>query len=301
MSSQAIKTTTIQREQKKFILLMLAPATILMLALTLFPFLVSLYLSFTDYSLIKPDEVNGIGVKNYATLLNSPDFWTSVRVTLVFTISAVAVQTVLGVGIAALLHHETRQAPWLRVIYLLPMAITPIAATFTFRLMFNPSLGVFNYFLTSLGFPPSAWTASPEFALFSLILVDTWQWTPFILLIVMGGMAALPPEPEEASAMDGAGPFRTFFWVILPQLKPYLALALLFRLIDAFKTFDIIFVLTGGGPGILTRTLNLLAYKHGIEFLSMGYASAIAIIMLIFTLFVGQIFLRRLNLFDLKD
>jgi len=301
VSSQAIKTTTIQREQKKFILLMLAPATILMLALTLFPFLVSLYLSFTDYSLIKPDEVNGIGVKNYATLLNSPDFWTSVRVTLVFTISAVAVQTVLGVGIAALLHHETRQAPWLRVIYLLPMAITPIAATFTFRLMFNPSLGVFNYFLTSLGFPPSAWTASPEFALFSLILVDTWQWTPFILLIVMGGMAALPPEPEEASAMDGAGPFRTFFWVILPQLKPYLALALLFRLIDAFKTFDIIFVLTGGGPGILTRTLNLLAYKHGIEFLSMGYASAIAIIMLIFTLFVGQIFLRRLNLFDLKD
>ena len=100
--------------------------------------------------------------------------------------------------------------------------------------------------------------------------------------------------------MDGAGPFRTFFWVILPQLKPYLALALLFRLIDAFKTFDIIFVLTGGGPGVLTRTLNLLAYKYGIEFLSMGYVSAIAIIMLIFTLFVGQIFLRRLNLFDVK-
>lgn len=116
----------------------------------------------------------------------------------------------------------------------------------------------------------------------------------------MGGMAALPTEPEEASAMDGAGPFQTFFLVILPQLKPYLALALLFRLIDAFKTFDIIFVLTGGGPGVVTRTLNLLAYKHGIEFLSMGYASSIAIIMLIFTLFVGQVFLRRLNLFDLK-
>ena len=271
-----------------------------MLAMTLFPFLVSLYLSFTDYSLIKPDQLNGIGFQNYTNLLSSPEFWTSVRVTLVFTVVAVTIQTVLGVGIAALLHHEIKQAPWLRVIYLLPMAITPIAATFTFRLMFNPSLGVLNYFLTSLGFEPSAWTASPDFALISLILVDTWQWTPFILLIVMGGMAALPPEPEEASAMDGAGPFRTFFLVILPQLKPYLALALLFRLIDAFKTFDIIFVLTGGGPGVLTRTLNLLAYKHGIEFLSMGYASTIAIVMLIFTLFVGQIFLRRLDLFDLK-
>jgi len=292
--------TTIQAEQRKFILLMLAPATILMMSLTLFPFLVSLYLSFTDYSLIQPDEINGIGFDNYSSLLTSSDFWTSVRVTLMFTIFAVSIQTVLGVGIAALLHHEIKQAPWLRVVYLLPMAITPIAATFTFRLMFNPSLGVLNYFLTSLGFEPSAWTASPNLALFSLILVDTWQWTPFILLIVMGGMAAIPPESEEASAMDGAGPFRTFFWVILPQLKPYLALALLFRLIDAFKTFDIIFVLTGGGPGVLTRTLNLLAYKYGIEFLSMGYASAIAIIMLIFTLFVGQIFLRRLNLFDVK-
>lgn len=287
-------------EQRRFILLMLAPATVLMLSLTLFPFLVSVYLSFTDYSLIRPDSINGIGFENYRDLFNSSEFWNSVRVTVVFTVAAVALQTVLGVGMAALLHHETRHAPWLRVIFLLPMAITPIAATFTFRLMFNPSLGVLNHFLTGLGLPPSAWTASPEMALFSLILVDTWQWTPFILLIVMGGMAALPTEPEEASAMDGAGPVRTFFLVILPQLKPYLALALLFRLIDAFKTFDIIFVLTGGGPGVVTRTLNLLAYKHGIEFLSMGYASSLAIVMLVFTLVVAQVFLRRLDLFDLK-
>lgn len=293
-------TTSIHKERRKFILWMLAPATVLMLSLTLLPFLVSVYLSFTDYSLIRPDEMDVIGFQNYTDLFQSADFWNAVRVTLVFTVVAVALQTVLGVGIAALLHHETKQAPWLRVIYLLPMAITPIAATFTFRLMFNPTLGVLNHFLTGLGFAPSAWTADPNMALFSLILVDTWQWTPFILLIAMGGMAALPPEPEEASAMDGAGPFRTFFLVLLPQLKPYLALALLFRLIDAFKTFDIIFVLTGGGPGVVTRTLNLLAYKHGIEFLSMGYASAIAIVMLVFTLFVGQIFLRRLNLFDLR-
>lgn len=279
---------------------MLAPATLLMLSLTLIPFLVSLYLSFTDYSLTTPDRVDWIGLRNYSDLLSSSDFWEAARITAIFTLVAVATQTVLGVGIAALLHHETRQAPWLRVIYLLPMAITPIAATFTFRLMFNPTQGVLNFFLTGLGFPPSAWTAAPETALLSLIVVDCWQWTPFILLIVMGGMAALPPEPEEASAMDGAGPFRTFFFVILPQLKPYLALALLFRLIDAFKTFDIIFVLTGGGPGVVTRTLNLLAYKHGIEFLSMGYASAIAVVMLVFTLIAGQVFLRRLGLFDLK-
>lgn len=271
-----------------------------MMALTIIPFLVSFYLSFTDYSLIKPGEINFIGIRNYTDLISSSEFWTSVRVTVVFTLVAVGIQLVLGVGMAALLHHETKYAPWLRVIYLLPMAITPIAATFTFRLMYNPTLGVFNYFLTSMGFSPSAWTASPNVALLSLILVDTWQWTPFILLIAIGGMAALPTEPEEASAMDGAGPIRTFFWVTLPQLKPFLALALLFRSLDAFKTFDVIFVLTGGGPGIETRTLNLLAYKQGIEFLEMGYASAIAILMLVFTVFIGQIFLRRLNLLDTK-
>ncbi|MGL4281827.1 MAG: carbohydrate ABC transporter permease [Albidovulum sp.] len=292
---------TIQRAQRRFIFWMLAPATALMLSLTVIPFLVSVYLSFTDYSLTSPDQVNWIGLRNYSDLLASGEFWSAVRITAVFTIVAVGIETVLGVGIAALLHHETKQAGWLRVIYLLPMAITPIAATFTFRLMFNPTQGVLNHFLTSVGLPPSAWTADPNTALFSLILVDCWQWTPFILLIVMGGMAALPPEPEEASAMDGAGPVRTFFLVILPQLKPYLALALLFRVIDAFKTFDIIFVLTGGGPGIVTRTLNLLAYKYGIEFLSMGYASALAIVMLAFTLIGGQVFLRRLDLFDLKN
>ncbi|EYR83869.1 sugar ABC transporter permease [Shinella sp. 838] len=296
-----LRQTTIQRAERSFILWMLAPATILMLSLTLVPFLVSVYLSFTDYSLTAPDTINWVGLKNYSDLLSSADFWDAARITAIFTIVAVGIETVLGVGIAALLHHEVRQASWLRVIYLLPMAITPIAATFTFRLMFNPTQGVLNYMLGLMGVSPSAWTAAPETALLSLILVDVWQWTPFILLIVMGGMAALPPEPEEASQMDGAGPFRTFFLITLPRLKPYLALALLFRLIDAFKTFDIIFVLTGGGPGVATRTLNLLAYKYGIEFLSMGYASALAIVMLVFTLVAGQVFLRRLGLFDLKD
>jgi multiple sugar transport system permease protein len=296
-----LRQTTIQRAERSFILCMLAPATILMLTLTLVPFLVSVYLSFTDYSLTAPDAINWVGLKNYSDLLSSSDFWDAARITAIFTIVAVGIETILGVGIAALLHHEVRQASWLRVIYLLPMAITPIAATFTFRLMFNPTQGVLNYMLGLVGLSPIAWTAAPETALLSLIIVDVWQWTPFILLIVMGGMAALPPEPEEASQMDGAGPFRTFFHVTLPRLKPYLALALLFRLIDAFKTFDIIFVLTGGGPGVATRTLNLLAYKYGIEFLSMGYASALAIVMLVFTLIAGQVFLRRLGLFDLKD
>ncbi len=289
------------KQKNRFILLMLMPATILLVGLTLFPFIVSFILSFTDYSLLRPGQTKFIFLENYIELMKTDDFWIALRVTVVFTIFAVFIQVVLGVIFANLLHHETRNISFLRTIYLLPLAITPIAATFTFRLMFNPSLGVLNYFLKVLGLPPQAWLASPSTALISLIVVDTWQWTPFILLICLGGLASLPNEPFEAAKVDGANSWQVFSKITVPMLYPFISLALLFRSIDAFKTFDIIYVLTSGGPGVLTRTLNLYAFKHGIEFLSMGYAGSIAIVMLIITIVVAQIFLRKNKLLQPKD
>ena len=289
------------KQKNRFILLMLMPATILLVGLTLFPFVVSFILSFTDYSLLRPGQTKFIFLENYIELMKTDDFWIALRVTVVFTIFAVFIQVVLGVIFANLLHHETRNISFLRTIYLLPLAITPIAATFTFRLMFNPSLGVLNYFLKVLGLPPQAWLASPSTALISLIVVDTWQWTPFILLICLGGLASLPNEPFEAAKVDGANSWQVFSKITVPMLYPFISLALLFRSIDAFKTFDIIYVLTSGGPGVLTRTLNLYAFKHGIEFLSMGYAGSIAIVMLIITIVVAQIFLRKNKLLQPKD
>lgn len=288
------------RERRRFILLMLAPATVLLLGLTLIPFLVGLGFSFTSYHLASPDDLRFVGLDNYTRLLTSEDFLTALRVTAVFTLLAVAIELVLGVGIAALLHHETRAVPLLRLIYLLPLAITPVAAVFTFRMMLNPSLGVLNHLLRAVGLPPQDWLGTPGMALVSLLLVDTWQWTPFVLLIAAGGLASLDPEPQEAAAVDGAGPLAIFFHHTLPMLFPYLAVAVVFRAIDAFKTFDIIFVLTGGGPGIATRTLNLLAYKQGIEFLAMGYAASLTIVMLVVTLVASQAFLRRIGLFRPK-
>lgn len=284
------------QERRFFILTMLMPATVLLLGLTILPFLVSVGLSFTNYSLLDVEETRFTFLQNYADLLTSPEFWQALGVTLLFTAAAVALQTALGILIAVLLHNETRGAMFLRAVYLLPMAITPVAATFTFRIMFNPTLGVFNYFLRSAGLPPQAWLADPNLALISLILVDTWQWTPFILLIVAGGLTVLPLEPFEAARVDGATAWQTFRFLTLPMLRPYIAVAVLFRSIDAFKTFDIIFVLTGGGPGVITRTLNLYAYKEGIEYLSMGYASSIAIIMLISIIITARLFIRRTRL-----
>ena len=290
-----------KKERNKFIILMLMPATILLVGLTLFPFIVSFILSFTDYSLLRPGQTKFIFLDNYIELMKTDEFWIALRVTVVFTVLAVFVQVVLGVVIATLLHNENTNISFLRTMYLLPLAITPIAATFTFRLMFNPSLGVLNYFMKLLGFEPQAWLASPSTALFSLILVDTWQWTPFILLICLGGLASLPNEPFEAAKVDGASSWQNFIKITVPMLYPFIGLALLFRSIDAFKTFDIIYVLTSGGPGILTRTLNLYAFKHGIEFLSMGYAGSIAIVMLIITIVVAQIFLRKNKLLTPKE
>ena len=290
-----------KKERNKFIILMLMPATILLVGLTLFPFIVSFILSFTDYSLLRPGQTKFIFLDNYIELMKTDEFWIALRVTVVFTVLAVFVQVVLGVVIATLLHNENTNISFLRTMYLLPLAITPIAATFTFRLMFNPSLGVLNYFMKILGFEPQAWLASPSTALFSLILVDTWQWTPFILLICLGGLASLPNEPFEAAKVDGASSWQIFIKITVPMLYPFIGLALLFRSIDAFKTFDIIYVLTSGGPGILTRTLNLYAFKHGIEFLSMGYAGSIAIVMLIITIVVAQIFLRKNKLLTPKE
>jgi multiple sugar transport system permease protein len=286
--------------RQRFILLMLAPATLLLVGLTVVPFVVSIGFSLTDYSLTKPNAIAFIGLRNYLTLLTSEEFWNALRVTALFTVLAVAIQLVVGVGVAAMLQYETRAVPILRLIYLLPLAITPVAAVFTFRIMFSPTLGVFNYLLRLAGLPRQDWLGTPGMALLSLLMVDTWQWAPFILLIAAAGLAAMDEEPLEAAKVDGAGPFAIFFHLALPMLFPYLAVAIVFRAIDAFKTFDIIFVLTGGGPGIATRTLNLLAYKNGIEFLSMGYAAALTIIMLVLTIVASQSFLRRVALFRPK-
>jgi multiple sugar transport system permease protein len=280
-----------------FILLMIGPAIIVLVGLTVVPFLASVWLSLTDYLLTAP-PARFIAFKNYVDLLSASDFWKALSTSLQFTIGAVALQTLLGVGIAVLLHGETRLVALFRTIYLVPLAITPVAALFTFRMMFNPGLGVLNYLLRSVGLPAQDWLGSHSMALLSLILVDTWQWTPFTILIVTGGLASLPPEPFEAATLDGATRFQTFLYITLPLLKPFLFIAVLFRSIDAFKTFDLIYVLTGGGPGISTTTLNLYGYKQAIEFLSLGYGATIAIVIMLIMTIYAKVLLNKTPIDD---
>ena len=270
--------------KRRFIFFMLAPATALLAGLTIFPFLAGVAMSLTNYSMVTPDNLAFAGLSNYVELLQSAEFWKALWVTTLFTVLAVAIELTLGVGIAVLLHHENRFVPTLRAIYLLPMAVTPVAAIFIFRMMLNPSLGIFNYALKTVGLPPQDWLGSPGMAIFSLLIVDTWMWTPFILLIAAGGLAAMDDEPLEAARMDGAGPVALVFHHMLPMLLPYLSIALVFRAIDAFKTFDIIFAMTGGGPGYASETLNIMGFKYSFEYFRMGQSSVILVALFIVVL-----------------
>jgi multiple sugar transport system permease protein len=202
-------------QKKIFIILMLLPSTLLLLGLTIFPFIFGLFLGFTDFSLIRPQNgMRWVGFENYIEIFTTEEFWISLKTTVIFTFFAVTIQLILGTLMAVLLHHHSKTAPFMRALYLLPLAVTPVAATFSFRMMFNPSLGVFNFFLETTGFPPLAWLSQSDLALISLIIVDVWQWTPFILLIVAGGLASLPNEPFESAKVDGAGDIKIFFIIL---------------------------------------------------------------------------------------
>jgi multiple sugar transport system permease protein len=281
--------------EARFIFLMLAPAVVLLFGLTMAPFLASVWLSLTNYLLTDP-PARFIGLRNYAELMTSPDFWQALLTSIVFTGGAVFLECAVGVAIAVLLHSETRLIGFLRTIYLLPLAITPVAALFTFRMMLNPGLGVVNYLLRQVGLPPQDWLGSHSLALFTLILVDTWQWTPFMLLIIAGGLASLSEEPFEAAKLDGANAIQILIHITLPLLRPFLYVAVLFRSIDAFKTFDLIYVLTAGGPGTATTTINLYGYKQAIEFLSLGRGAAIAIVIMIIMTIYANLLMRRTSL-----
>ncbi len=270
---------------------MLTPLTILLLTLTVFPFGYSVLLSFTDSSALSP-VTHFIGARNYTDLLGNAAFWSAVRVTIVFTVLAVGIEIALGVGVALALNGLAREHRLLSACTIIPMAATPVAVLFGWKVMLDPTLGVINYLLSLIGLPQPDWLGTPTGALATLVMVDVWMWTPFVIVILMGALAALPAELIEASHIDGANWIQRFRFVIVPHLRPFLIVAVLFRGIDSLKIFDSFQILTAGGPGDATTSLNMLAFRNGIQFLTFGRASAIATMMLIIAFTFGKLTLR---------
>lgn len=257
----------------------LLPALIFVVVMMIFPIIYTLRLSFTKWSMASFVPPRWVGLANYYSLLFSDTrFWSAVGRTFFFTVLAVLVETVLGVAIALLLNRDIPGKNFIKTLFLLPMVATPVAVGMVWLLMYEPTIGVINQLLRMLGLPQGLWLASPRQALCSLIIVDVWQWTPMITLIVLAGLAGLPPEPFEAAKVDGASTFQCIRLVTLPLIQPTIVAAMVLRAIDAFKTFDIIYTMTQGGPGFSTETLNLYSFALGFQYFQMGKASALLII-----------------------
>lgn len=282
------------REQGKNAFLM--PTVILILLLSIFPLLFSFVVAFLSWDLSRIEGgIRFAGLANFATLVQDGRFWNTTRVTASFVVAAVTVQYVLGLGVALLLNQITRFRRIFVVIFLMPMMLTPAAVGYTGRMLFNEGKGPVNDIIQALGGPLVPWLSDATLALPSLILTDTWEWTPFMMIVLFAGLQALPTEVFEAARVDGASEWQIFRHITFPMLWPVSLTAILIRGLEAFKLFDIADVMTGGGPGTATETVTMYAYQVAMTNGNLGYASAIAYALLIMIVIFSLIFLSGMR------
>jgi multiple sugar transport system permease protein len=277
-------------------ILMLAPAMLVLLALTIFP---SAYMFVAAVTRISPNPDlpwEFAGLQNFTRLLTDQQFHIGLRNTLVFTVSSVTIEFLLGLGLALLLDRYVRKLNVLKTLLMLPMMLPPVAVAITWKLIYEPQFGILNELMFNLGLPPQAWAGDARLAMVSLIIADVWQWTPFMFLLMLAGLASLPIEPYEAAAIDGASAWRQFRDLTLPFLKPVIAIALLLRIMDALRLFDLVFILTGGGPADRTKTLSLYIYQVAYRFADQSYAAAISLFVLFATVAFSTWFIKRMRL-----
>ena len=250
------------------------PALVVVGAVILVPWAFTAWMSVHEWKL--GGAYSFVGAANYARLPGDPRFMEAVWHTIAYSALSVVLPLVLGTAAALVFHTEFPLRGVLRGLFVMPMMATPVAIAVVWTMMFHPQLGVLNYLLSLVGLPPQLWVFSPTTVIPSLVLVETWQWTPLVMLIVLGGLAAIPTEPYESAEIDGASAIQKFRFITLPMIAPFLMVAVLIRLIDALKSFDIIYAITQGGPGTASETLNLYLYASAFAYYDVGYASAIA-------------------------
>jgi multiple sugar transport system permease protein len=268
---------------KRYIVWWVLPTALLFLIIILVPFVTALTYSFRAFS-FTDSTASGqfIGVDNYRKLVFDAEFYNSFKVTFLYLIPAIIVQGLLGLGIALVIASAVRRARVLIPIMLLPTLLTPVVIGLIGVLTLNPDFGVIGIWLRNIGLIEGSILGSSKLALPAIIGVDTYQWTPFVAVILTAGLLGLPKEPYEAAQVDGASPLQTFWRVTMPLLWPYLVVALLIRIIDAFRIFDIIWVMTRGGPGTVTETVAVYAYRHMFRYWDFGYGSALIIVLFVF-------------------
>jgi multiple sugar transport system permease protein len=279
------------RTDRRLAAMLLLPSVGFLVLMTIFPTIYSLWMSTQQYNLSRPDLAHFVGLRNYGQLLADGLFWKALRVTFVFSFSVLALQFVVGFFVANLFDRERRGMNLLRTLFIIPVFASPVALGLTWRYMYQPGYGLINHVLESIGLPRINWLSSPQWALPAVIAVDVWQWTPFVALILLAGMQSISPEITEAAELDGLTRFQYLWRIALPLLTPIIVVVGLIRLIDALKTFDMIYVITRGGPGTTTYNLPLHAYSMGFASFLMGPSAAIAWVVVIIVNICAFIFL----------
>jgi multiple sugar transport system permease protein len=265
--------------EKYFKYLMITPVTIILAAVAVYPFLFALRLSFTNARTINLRNPDWVGLSNYIDILGSLRFWQSTLLTMIYVGAALSLEVVLGLLLALAVDKATKGQKWYVSLLITPMLISTVLAGIVFRLELNSQFGVIPYYLSKIGI--TAILLDTGNALLTMILIDVWQWTAFVFLIAFAGLKSLPVEPFEAARVYGASAWQTFWHVTLPLVKPVLTIAIIFRMMDAFKAFDHIYILTSGGPDFATTTFSVLAYNFAYTTDHFGRASAMAVVLLI--------------------
>ncbi len=265
----------VNKEHRKQMAAMSMPALLFTVGMIAFPLIYTVWLSFQSFS--ATGQIRGSGVENYVRMVGDDEFWNGIWVTFYLYVLSLVLQLVLGTGLALLLFRAKRLPGIVRSLFISPFMMPPVVAGMMWLVILDPSLGAANYILTSVGLPPSSWLASPMLVVPTLAMIDTWQWTPYVALIVLGGLQSLPPSVYEAAEIDGA-PRRAIFWrITLPLLLPTLVTAMVLRSVDLLRFFDLIYITTQGGPSNNSMTLNIYGFRIGFEFFQLGYASALMV------------------------
>ncbi|MBU0652725.1 MAG: sugar ABC transporter permease [Proteobacteria bacterium] len=275
----------------------LLPGLIVLVAIIIFPLLFTIRVSFSSWDVVKPG-LDWLGGKNYERLFVDLRFWEALFKLSLMAAGSVLIQYLIGFSLALLVWRDVIMKRFIRVLFLVPMMTTPVIMTVIWRTILHESLGPANDIVRMFGFEHLTWLSTSGMAMFSVILVEVWQWTPFMFLLLLAGLLSLPKEPYMAAAIDGAGPLRTFFSVTFPLMAPISAGAILIRLIEASKMMETVYVLTSGGPGTATETASYYIYIRGLRDYQIGYAASLSftylIVMIISLTIIAKVMTRKI-------
>ena len=289
---------TLERSQKRFARLMALPGMLVLILLVVGPLVYMFFNSFFLNTLATPVAPRFTWFKNYGDLFSDGRFWNAFIKSMIIMAIGIPVQSALALVLALLLNRKFPGSRIIIALFLVPVMITPVVAGFEWKIILDNRFGPLNYVLSFFGAAPQAWLAKPVLALASILMMDTWQWTPFVMVVLLAGLAAIPKQVYEASSVDGSSANETLWRVTMPLLRPMFTLVILLRIIFIFKIFDPVQILTGGGPGISTETLSVLTYIIGFKSFNVGMSSTIAVVQLIIItivakLFIGMVMNRR--------